>query len=237
MDFSINDIAQQYRKYIPAFYDTPVIDTMPDEAVDGVKYYRSSGTEVNGSYNAFYQYDYKFNQYKNATSLKNAFRSSQVQYDSYEKQMLVTTEASGMLLFKNNPQLSQVKINVTTTYNVMEHNADYVNGNTYTWVFTKDTKKGVYLLMEDREGKSVGGITNNEGETQKDPEKGDENQEGNKGNNSSNNDKTKEDGKTPLEKGYDKVKEKGEKHPYLVIIICISVFVIFILFTFRIKKA
>jgi hypothetical protein len=211
---------------------------MPDKAYDGVEYYRQSGTEVNGSYNAYYQYDFKFNKYKNARSIQSAFRSSQVQYDPYEKQMLITTYASGMTLFKDNAQLSQVKINITTTYNVMEHNADSVNGNTYTWVFNKNTKKGVYMLMEDREGKSVGGVENKTDDKKDEPtiEDKETDKKDNSSNKGSSNSKTKEEDKTPLQKGYEKVKEKGEKHPYLLIIICVGLFILFILLTFRIKK-
>ena len=234
---SINDIAQQYRKYIPAFKDTMIIDTMPDVAENGVKYYRSSGTAVNNIYNAYYQYDYNFKEYKNATSINNAFKASEVQFDSYEKQILITTESSGMVLFNSYPQLEEVKVNITTNYKVLENNADYVNGNVYTWVFHKDTKKGVYMLLEDIEGKSIGGFPEEPKEEPKeDPKQEDPNNGSNNQNN--NNNKTNKDDKekSSVEKGVEKLQEQGSKHPYILIFIFIGLFLFIIIISFRIKK-
>ena len=241
-DASINDIAQQYRKYIPAFKDTIMVDTMPDVATDGVKYYRTSSTEVNGLYNAYYQYDYNFREYKNATSINNAFKSSMVQYDSYEKQILITTEASGMVLFSSYPQLENVRINISTNYKVLESNADYSSGNVYTWEFNRDTKKGVYLLLQDLTGKSVGGIKK---ETEKEPEKKEEQQEEKQEDKEQEEkeeittpkkEENKQEEKGTVQKSYEKIKEEGTKHPHVVVIIAIVVFLVIVLFSFRVKK-
>ena len=241
-DASINDIAQQYRKYIPAFKDTIMVDTMPDVATDGVKYYRTSSTEVNGLYNAYYQYDYNFREYKNATSINNAFKSSMVQYDSYEKQILITTEASGMVLFSSYPQLENVRINISTNYKVLESNADYSSGNVYTWEFNRDTKKGVYLLLQDLTGKSVGGIKK---ENEKEPEKKEEQQEEKQEDKEQEEkeeittpkkEENKQEEKGTVQKSYEKIKEKGTKHPHVVVIIAIVVFLVIVLFSFRVKK-
>lgn len=236
-DATINDIAQQYRKYIPAFKDTMIIDTMPDVAVDGVKYYRTSGTASNNIYNAYYQYDYNFKEYKNATSINNAFKASQVQYDPYEKQILITTESSGMVLFYSYPQLEEVRINITTNYVVIENNADYVSGNVYTWVFHKDTKKGVYLLLEDLEGKSVGGLPEQPTQPEKPEEKPeDPNKDPEKQNNDNKNKEDSNKEKSSIEKGLDKVKEQGNKHPYILVFIFVGLFLFIIIISFRIKK-
>jgi len=237
--FSMSDIKQQYRKYIPAFYNVPVIDTMPDEAAENVEYYKMSGTEYSGSYNAFYQYNFKFKEYKNARSIRNAFRSSEVQYDTYEKQILFTTESSGMVLFKNIPALTEVRINISTNYPVLETNADYKNGNVYTWVFNKNTKKGIYLLLEDTNGKSIS--------ESKTPEKNDSSNKTNEEEVKSDDEEKetvtpltpekKEDTRSESEKKVDELREKGEKHPGVVIIIAISLFLIVVLFSLKIKKA
>ena len=233
---TINDIAQQYRKYVPAFKDTLIIDTMPDVAEDGVKYYRTSGTATNGIYNAYYQYDYNFREYKNATSISNAFKTSEVQYDPYEKQILVTTESSGMVLFSSYPQLEEVRVNISTNYKVLENNADYVSGNVYTWIFHRDTKKGVYILLEDLDGKSVGG--NKEEPKPSEPEKEDPQKEEpkNGSNNQGSNNQGEQKEKSTVEKGYEKFKEEGSKHPYIVIFIFLGLFLFIIIISFRIKK-
>ena len=156
--FTINDIAQQYRKYVPAFYNVPIIDTMPDVKQDGVAYYKTTSNAAGDTYRAYYQYSFRFKEYKNATSLRNAFKSSEVQYDPYEKQILFTTDASGMTIFQTYPQLTEVRVNIKTGYQVMETNADYQNGDVYTWIFYRNTKKNIYMLLHDPTGKSVGGI-------------------------------------------------------------------------------
>ena len=238
---TINDIAQQYRKYIPAFKDTMIVDTMPDVATEGVKYYRTSGTATNNIYNAYYQFDYNFKEYKNATSINNAFKSSMVQYDAYEKEILISTESSGITLFSSYPQLEEITINISTNYRVKENNADYVSGNVYTWVFNKSTKKGVYLLLEDLNGKSVGGNTekpSKQEDPKKDPEKEEPTKDPGKGNNNGGNSgKTKkEEEKSAIEKGYEKFKEEGSKHPHIVVFVFLGLFLFIIIISFRVKK-
>ena len=244
-DASISDIASQYRKYVPAFKDTIIVDTMPDAKEDGVKYYRQSGTEVNGSYNAYYQYDYNFREFKNSTSINSAFKSSTVQYDSYEKTILFSTESSGMVLFDSYPQLDEVKINITTNYKVLENNADYNSGNVYTWVFNKNTKKGVYLLLEDKEGKSVktdnqesdnkGDKETSKNEEKKDNDDQDKAEEQSSDGQQKDNDTSKEE-KSKVEKVVEDVREKEAKHPYVVAIVAIVLFLFIVFASFRIKK-
>ena len=43
--------------------------------------------------------------------------------------------------------MEEVRINIRTNYLVEENNADSVNGNTYTWIFDKDTKKSINMLI------------------------------------------------------------------------------------------
>ncbi len=242
---SMDDIAQQYRKYIPAFDDTIIVDTMPDVEEKGVKYYRQSGTEINGSFNAYYQYDYNFREFKNSTSIKNTFKSSTVQYDSYEKTILFSTESSGMVLFDSYPQLDEVKINITTDYKVLENNADYNSGNVYTWIFNKNTKKGVYLLLEDKEGKSVKvndqesdnkkGNDSDKKEEKKDADNKEDSKEQSKNNQKKDSNTSKEE-KSEVEKRVEKVREEGTKHPYIVAIIAIVLFLFVVFISFRVKK-
>ncbi len=238
--FSMSDIKQQYRKYIPAFYNVPIIDTMPDEKEENVEYYKMSGTEYSSSYNAYYQYNFKFKEYKNARSIRNAFRSSEVQYDTYEKQILFTTENSGMTVFKNIPQLTEVKVNISTNYPVLETNADYKNGNVYTWVFNKNTKKGIYLLLEDKNGKSIAESktpTNNDDSKKDDEEVKSDDEEQKEPANLVDPTKKKDDSsKSEMEKKYEEIKEKGEKHPGVVIIIAIALFFVVVLLSLKIKK-
>jgi len=239
--FSMSDIKQQYRKYIPAFYNVPIIDTMPDEQEENVEYYKMTGTELSSSFNAFYQYNFKFKDYKNARSIRNAFRSSEVQFDTYEKQVLFTTESSGMILFKNIPQLTEVKVNITTDYPVLETNADYSNGNTYTWIFNKNTKKGIYLLLSDQTGKSIAesnAPANNDNSSDKkdDEEVKSDDEEKKGGSNTLAPDNKKEEQKSEAEKTYEEIQEKGSKHPGIVIAIAIGLFLFVVFFSLKVKK-
>ena len=237
--FTINDIAQQYRKYIPAFYNVPLIDTMPDQKEEGVKYYGTSGSASGDVYTAYYQFDYNFKEYKNATSIRNAFKASEVQFDPYEKQILFTTESSGMTLFKSYPQLDEVRVNITTNYLVMETNADYQNGNVYTWIFKKDTQKGIYMLLSDVDGKSIGGLkpdTKKDDDKKEDDKKEENDDDPNASKEPNRPNKKDEENGSKVEKYGESKTETKKKNPFILFIVCCGGILFLILLSTKVQK-
>ena len=222
----LNDIKLQYRKYIPAFKDFIIVDTMPDEEEKGVKYYRASGTEMNGSYNAYYQYDFNFLEYSNATSVNKVFRSPKIEYDKNAKKIIINTDSSELLVFSSYPQLDEVKVNISTNYKVLENNADSISGNVYTWVFRKGNQKGLNLVLEDKEGKSINEKKVEEKEEEDDGDVEDVEKKEEQEKNSEQQEKSTSE----------KIREEGTKHPGIVIAIAIGFFFLVVFILFNVKK-
>ena len=66
-----------------------------------------------------------------------------------------------MIYFDEYPLLEEVTVNIKTDYLVEENNADSVDGNTYTWVFNKDSKKSIDIVIDtSKSGDRVLGIVN-----------------------------------------------------------------------------
>ena len=147
-NFSKEQIYSGFRKYVPAFYNDYIPDAEPDIKKEGVEYYYRSETDLGNGYSFFYNYSFNYGNYKNARTVKDGFKSFVIQKDVVEKHILLTTDNGGNLYFNQYPELESIKINITSSYSVKESNADYVNGNVYTWIMYPNSKKSVYLLLD-----------------------------------------------------------------------------------------
>ena len=149
-----NMLLHSFRDYIPAFGSVPIVDTEPDVEVSGVKYYQKSVSQVGSGYNFIYKYNYQLSNYKDATSVKEGFKSVSIDNIKQDGTIRFSTDNAGLIYFKNYPSLNNVTVNVTTDYEVLENNADSINGNVYTWKFDKNTRKGIYLLLGEKKEES-----------------------------------------------------------------------------------
>lgn len=142
-------IYSSFRKYMPVFDSVPLSDTEPDTKKNGIEYYTRTQSDLGSGYQFVYKYDYKFDDYKNSRSIKQSFDSRTIQRNAVDKNIMISTDSGGLNLFDQYSNLESVTINIKTPYKVLENNANYVNGDTYTWVLRKDTKKGIYMLIDD----------------------------------------------------------------------------------------
>lgn len=202
-----------FRKYIPAFGNNVIVDTEPDEKEIGVKYYNRTDEELSNGYKFKYHYNFSFKDYKNSFALKNGFKSVNIQKDSVERQVLVSTDSGGLLYFNNYPSLLEVRVNITPTYEVLEHNADSVNNGVYSWNLKRDANnKGIYLLMSDevKEDKDDDSLKDTE---------------------------DKKDNDTKKEPKYDSEFDKFvNEHPILVMICALLLFFVIVLVLLKISK-
>lgn len=145
-----DQLSSAFRTYIPAFAKDIIVDTMPDEKVRGVSYYDRTLKDLGTGYRFDYKYNFNFNNYESSRTVKEGFKSANVIVDNKEETILLSTSNGELMFFNQYPELSEVKVNITTSYDVKENNADYVNDNVYTWIFNKNEKKNIYLLLDSK---------------------------------------------------------------------------------------
>ncbi len=135
-----------FRDYIPAFAKDLIMDEAPDVPLSGVLYYRKNVTDLGNGYRFNYSYDFDTSSYEEARTVKEAFRSYNIEVND-NNTISISTDSSGLIYFDNYPELEEVTVNITTDYLVEENDADKVLDNTYTWVFDRDSKKSINMLI------------------------------------------------------------------------------------------
>ena len=140
-------IKSSFRNYIPVYARNLIVDTMPDEPLEGIDYYTKKETDLGNGYKFNYSYDFNINEYKEARTVKDGFRSYNITFNQDDHTISLFAEGT-LLYFNEYPELEEVKINIKTDYLVKENNADNVKDNTYTWVFKKDDVKSINMLID-----------------------------------------------------------------------------------------
>ena len=140
-------IKTSFRNYIPVYAKNLIVDTMPDEPLEGIDYYTKKETDLGNGYKFNYSYDFNINEYKEARTVKDGFRSYNISFNQDDHTISLFAEGT-LLYFNEYPELEEVKINIKTDCLVKENNADDVKDNTYTWVFKKDDVKSINMLID-----------------------------------------------------------------------------------------
>lgn len=204
-----DQLKSAFRNYIPVYNDITIVDTMPDEKVSGVQYYNRSEKDLQNGYRFIYNYNFNLEKYKDARSLKGAFKSSTIQYNKKDKEILISTDKNKILYFNEYPSLTRIKVNIKTPYPVKESNADSISGNIYSWNFDKNTSKNIYLLL-DSEKKTT--TKEEQDKTEKNPLK------------------------KPNTEKKDVISDFLNEHPLLVVIASIILFIIVVSIISKITK-
>ncbi len=136
-----------FRNYIPIYASDVIVDTMPDEASPGVTYYEKEEQDLGNGYIFTYKYNFDIDEYKNARTIKDGFNSYNVSFNKRTETLSLSTDNDGLIYFEDYPLLEEVRINIKTDYEVLENNADRVDNNTYTWIFTKDSNKNINMVV------------------------------------------------------------------------------------------
>ena len=146
-----------FRNYIPIYASDLIVDTVPDQPFSDVLYYNKNTTDLGNGYRFNYSYDFDIDKYGDARTIKDGFRDYSY---SYRNDIIsLSTDSEGLIYFNDYPLLEEVTINIKTDYLVEENNADKVNGNTYTWVFNKESKKSIKIVVDtSKSGARVLGI-------------------------------------------------------------------------------
>lgn len=138
-----NSLFTSYNFAEPAFYDT--FDINEDGTkVEGVEYYEITHQNVLEA-----KYTFK-DSISKSSAIRKCFPSTKIKKD---KTVVISTDAN-FACFNKYPTLSKVTINIKVDDKVIKNNADYVNGNIYTWEFATDSGlRGIYLEYENKDYK------------------------------------------------------------------------------------
>lgn len=233
----IDSNTESYRNFVPAFYKDVLSDVEPDVKINGVEYYNKTITQGVGGYNINYSYKYTFDQYKTARTTKTAFKSFNLRQNNADKQIIFSTDSSVISYFNSYPSLSSIKVNVIPTYSVIESNADYVNNNVYTWIFNRNDKKHIYLVLNNPNAPAVDNTVNGDDfNWGKEPGTDVSDDEPN----SSNKDEDTEvkDDDVQSEENNQKEEKKSfiDEHPMVILFGCIVIFLIFVIMIAKVVK-
>ena len=150
-----------FRNYIPIYASDLIVDTVPDQPFSDVLYYNKNTTDLGNGYLFNYKYTFDIDEYEEARTVKDGFRSYNISYDRSNNKLTLSTDNEGIIYFNDYPSLDEVIINIKTDYLVEDNNADRKDGNTYTWVFTKDSNKSINMVINmENNSNNVLGIDN-----------------------------------------------------------------------------
>ena len=141
-------INTSFRNYIPIYASDVIVDTEEDIPFPNIKYYDKTKKELNNGYIFNYKYNFTFDEYQNARTVKNGFKSYRISKDIINQTISLSTSAEKLIYFEDYPLLEEVKVNIKTNYVVKENNADVINNNTYTWILKKDSNKNINMLID-----------------------------------------------------------------------------------------
>jgi len=144
-------IKTSFRNYIPIYASDLIVDTEADEPYPDIKYYEKTETDLGDGYLFNYKYNFNIDEYREARTIKDGFKSYNVSYDNTSNTLTLSTNSGRILYFDDYPLLEEVTVNIKTDYLVEENNADKVDSNTYTWVFDRDSNKNINMVIDTTE--------------------------------------------------------------------------------------
>lgn len=115
-------------------------DTTISSNIDTYKYeFKNNTLKLN--------YDFTMNSIINSSAISNCY--NKVTVVNHDNKTIISTSPK-INCFSKYPNLTKLTVNIKTNKNVINHDADSVNGNIYTWNFTKSTSsdKAINLTLE-----------------------------------------------------------------------------------------
>ncbi len=96
-------------------------------------YYNFSSAESDSGVKLSYDYQYNFENFEESRALSECFSAFNVLNDYEEETLRITTSNKFNCLNYNDEFVDSVTINIKTNHKVINHNADKVENDTYTW--------------------------------------------------------------------------------------------------------
>lgn len=117
---------------------------------NNLKYYKITKIDTSNELGVRYQTELTKEEYPSSTIVKEHIPSFKI---TEVGNIISLNLGNKRSIFENYPDLEKLTINVTTNKKVSKHNADGVNGNTYTWHLNKDNykTKEIYINYKKNE--------------------------------------------------------------------------------------
>ena len=126
-----------------AYMDSDYNSESPDK-IPGTEYYEVESYQEKDEYKMKYHYVFPSNRFAESNGVRTGFYDFSLTKNETEN---TTTLDSGKFNYEKFPGLEELKINITINNQVFVHNADSVNGNTYTWIINPNNFETARILL------------------------------------------------------------------------------------------
>ena len=110
-------------------------------------YYNMNNNEDTNNYYIEYNYTHDISKYKDSSFLNLCYDSKKISNsDNYIS--ISTGKRFSCIYMDDGVYMDNVDINITTDLNVLNNNADEINGNTYTWKINKNNYQNKPIIFE-----------------------------------------------------------------------------------------
>ena len=95
-----------------------------------------------------FNYDFTRSRYINSTAVSKCYKKLTI--SNYDNTTIISTSPNANC-FDNYPTLTNIKVTINVDREVINHNADNVNGNIYTWTINKNnaSNKSINLTLKN----------------------------------------------------------------------------------------
>ena len=116
--------------------------------------YKSDLTEDSDNYYLSYEYTHSYEMFNQSMFVKKCYQ--EVILKSNEETInLSTSDQFNCIRMEDGAYIENVDINITTKLKVQSHNADKVNGNTYTWNINESNYQSKPINLEIKQPVSI----------------------------------------------------------------------------------
>ena len=158
-------ILAQYNKWYPTYINYITSgESIPlpnyNTKYTGVEYYDKSIEETSNGYKYKYQYAHKKEKYYDAYVLANTFFDTTV-YDTKNNFEIFTSQQTYLCQYD---YFETLNVNVTVdtnSYRIIDHNADKVKNNVYSWTINRDDCEDGEMILSLGKLSSKNGKNNN----------------------------------------------------------------------------
>lgn len=141
---------------IPSFYQNINFNSDTNTKVDGVEYYQLKADDRQSRLRL--RYSFKQDNYAQSTMAKFCYHNF-YKSENEDSKTVSYTASMNFQCFETYETLDKVVVKLDTNREMINHNADRVENDTYIWEITKDNARGKYIFFEIEKESRFGWLT------------------------------------------------------------------------------